>query len=362
MEGFGRTKRKYNLTSYYKSGALSLGALLFGVSQILRFIQLFRDAAARKAANQAPPENYTAAGITWAALVIVLIAFVCVLLMRNRKGRLRMQKSRAYLLLSILLTLWGLYYFVTFIIEMVRNSELTLLFDIAAIGAGVIAPVLLLQIADVTGEMVDDMTLLICGIGGTVLSLVSLAVLIILRKGYANAQLLLVTEMMFRVAMALCGLAALLKAIKIRNSYPVTVEETPPRRERAREPAPKPREREDAPFTLRFDNVLETYGKPENRPKARAKRQVDSLLSFANEDYVDETPTRTVRESGETGRAPRPAPAPTWDTGRVIVQGGTGRIPTQDPGYAPSERQTCPYCGKRMPVGFPNCPRCGKDM
>lgn len=360
MEGFDRTKKKYHLASYYKSGALSFGALLFCASQVLRFIQLFRDAAARKAANQAPPENYTAAGITWAALIIVLIAFVCVLLLRNRKGVMRMKKSRAYLLLSVLLTLWGLYYFVTFIIEMIRNSELTLLFDIVAVGAGVIAPVLLLQTADITGDMVDDMTLLICGIGGSVLSLVSLVVLIILRKGYANAQLLLATEMMFRVAMTLCSLAALLKAIRIRNSYPVTVEEPPARRER--EPAPKPRGNEEAPLTLRFDNVLETYGKPENRPKARAKQHVESLLSFAEEDFLDETPARPTGVSGATSRTPRPAPAPTWDTGRVIVQGGTGRIPTQDPGYAPSERQTCPYCGKRMPVGFPNCPRCGRDM
>ena len=51
-----------------------------------------------------------------------------------------------------------------------------------------------------------------------------------------------------------------------------------------------------------------------------------------------------------------------WQTGRIIVQGGTGRIPMQDPGNVPAERQTCPDCGKRMPMGFPNCPRCGRSM
>lgn len=360
MEGYGRAKRKYNLTSYYKSGVLSLGTLLFCVSQILRFIQLFRDAAARKAANQAPPENYTAAGIVWTALLIVVIGAICLLLQLNRKNRLRMPKRRAYLMLSALVALWGLYHFITLVTEMIRNSELTLLFDIAAIAAGVLVPVALLQISDITEDMADDVALLICGAGGMALSAVSLIVLIILRESYANSKLLLVTEILFRTALLLVSLAALMKAILLRNSYPIAAKASPSReREPARAPVQRKRT-EDEPFTLRLDGIQEAFPKQAERAKVTAKRHVDSLLSYASEDFEDETPARSDRrERIGTSRAVQ---QPTWDTGRIIVQGGTGRIPTQDPGMAPTERQTCPYCGKRMPSGFPNCPRCGRDM
>ncbi len=365
MEGYGRTKRKLHLTSFYKSGVLSLGALLFCISQVLRFIQLFRDAAARKAANQAPPENYTAAGITWAALLIIVIAGICFLLLRNRNNRLRMPRRRAHMLLSALVSLWGLYYFVSLTVEMIRNSELTLLFDIAAIAAGVIAPVVLLQLWDITGDLADDVALMICGIGGMALSAISLVVLIILRQGYANAQLLLVTEFMFRIALVLVSLAALIKAIQLRNSYPITQElpaqRPEPERERERTPARRKRA-EDEPFTLHLDGVQESFPKHAERAKAQARQHVDSLLQYASQDFDDEEPAGAAKRERERVGTSRAMQAASWDTGRIIVQGGTGRISTQDPGMVPSERQTCPYCGKRMPMGFPNCPRCGRDM
>ena len=353
MDRYATAKRRGYAGSYYRSGALFFGALLFSLSQLLGFIQLFRDAAARKSANQRPPEDFTAGGITRYAIVLAVVLLVTFLVWRYRKGRLRMRKQSALLLTALLLTAWSVYE----IVQFVSDLELTQLLPAFGVAVGVAAPVVLLAVSDIRAERPNDAALLILGVVGMLLAAGAFAVLLLLRAGYEGSQTRLTSELMLRGGMALFSFAALQKALQLRDTYPAVTRETPAvkRREAPDEP-PRRREREDAP-PRRAETAQEVTARMKI-PREALREETRSLRLFAEEGFDDEdsAPAPYAR-AGHAFNV-----TPTWDTGRIIVQGGTGRLPTQDPGRVPSERQTCPDCGKRMPLGFPNCPRCGRSM
>lgn len=333
---------------------MSFGALLFLVSLALQLIQLFEEASARSAANQAPPESFTPANIAWRAAVIAVLLLLCILLNRFQHGRLHMGRSRFYALCGLLTVFLGGVRFVDAFLEILIYPEFINVLDCLSIAVCVIAPVLMLLVADWNNVPPDDNVLLFLGIGGIGFSVIStLTISIVLRAGYTLWRL--VPELLFRAGLILYGVAALQKAFALRASYPlVSVDEPAPRRIQRR-PA------SDEPFALQLDG--------EQAPRqshATPRAQYDAHPTART--HADETLRTRAQDEGLDARADAarssqpPRSQALWQTGRVIVSGGTGRIPTQDPGSVPSERQTCPYCGKRMPAGFPNCPRCGRDM
>lgn len=214
-------RRRYASASYLKSGTTYYGVLLFLLAQICRFIQLFQDAAARKTAGYAPPEDYTAGGIVGKALVILLILCIFILLLRQRQGKTRMPRGNLYLLLNFLLLVWGVIFFVADIVDIIVYPEFILLVDGLCIAVALIAPPVILQLADRSRIDPDDMLLLFLGIGGVGLAIISIIIVaVVLRKSYTFWHL--VPELFFRTGCGLMGVSALMKAIRLRNSLPLT--------------------------------------------------------------------------------------------------------------------------------------------
>ncbi len=349
---------------------------MFLGSQTLRFVQLLEDAGARSAAGQAPPEDFTVGGIIWRTLMIGLLAAVCVLLGRHQSGTLRLGRTRLYLLSGLMLILWATIFFIDTTIEIFIYPEFILILDCLAVGVCVIAPIAMLVLADLNRLPPDDNILLFLGIGGIGFSIISILIIaVVLRASYTLWRL--VPELLFRLGLTLFGVGTLQKALKLRASYPLV---TPVRQQREEPPRkPRKRAREEKPFSLQLDGEDayddgRQYTSRTPRPQTNYDdgRQYTSRTPRPQTDYDDgrQYTSRTPRpqtgyDDGRqyTSRTPRPqTDQAMWQTGRIIVQGGTGRIPTQDPGSVPAERQTCPDCGKRMPLGFPNCPRCGRGM
>lgn len=375
MEEAYQPRRKRYAASYFKSRAVLFGALSSLFALALQLIQLFEEASKRSAANQAPPEAFTASGITWRALFIAMMLLTCILLARFRNGKTRMGRGRFCVLLGFLLVVFGAIRFVSIFLEILVYPEFINILDCLAVGASVLAPVIILELADLNGVPPDDTVLLFLALGGIGFSIIStLIISIVLRESYTMWRL--VPELLLRAGLILFGVGALLKALALRAAYPLSAPvepEAPKRRSRARE--------EDA-FSLRLDEELrETqrdYTARTPRPEVGYddERRYTVRTARPAEPYggADGASEQRPRRAPDAKAANDPVNRPAvnypggysnealWQTGRIIVQGGTGRIPTRDPGTVPSQRQTCPYCGKRMPLGFPNCPRCGRDM
>jgi hypothetical protein len=232
MEQGYKRRRRYVSASYIKSGTVYYGVLLFLVSQGLWLIQLFQNAAERKAAGQAPPENYTPLGIAFQAFLLLFIGALFLLLIRQRTGKTHMPRGNLYLLCNFLIFVWGVIFLISDIVDIFIYPEFILLVDALVIGSTLIAPPLILQFADRSRIDPDDMLLLILGIGGIGLSVISILIIaVILGKSYTVWHL--VPELCFRGGCVLFGVSTLFKAIRIRNSLPISQPVSPDRPEYA---------------------------------------------------------------------------------------------------------------------------------
>ncbi len=387
-------RRNYS-ASFFKSRAVLFGSVLLLTSQLFHFFQLLEEAGMRSEAGQAPPEDYTVMGIVARVVRIALLVASCILLSRHQSGKSRMRRNRLYLLVGTLLVLWAGIFFVSTVLDIFVYPEFILILDCLSIAACLIAPIVILLVHDFNGLPPDDTILLFLGIGGIGFSIISLVIIgVVLRASYTFWRL--VPELLLRIGQGFFGIATLQKALRIRKSYPLVTTAEPERKPPVKKPTSRPKKEEG--FTLHLEeDVQYTSRIPRPDPMAgqgganqsTGRTPMPNAPQYGNPQHTSRTPrpNSVAGQNGigqSTGRVPRPdlsqgrsprsggqSPPETprlerepdaWQTGRIIIQGGTGRIPTKDPGTVPSQRQTCPYCGKRMPLGFPNCPRCGRNM
>ena len=292
------------------------------------------------------------------------------------------------------MVLWAGIFFISTFLDILVYPEFILILDCLSIVVCVLAPIVILLVHDLNGLPPDDNILLLLGFGGIGFSVISLVIIgVVLRASYTFWRL--VPELLLRAGQMLFGIATLQKALRIRRSYPLATPVEPEKKRVVKKAQPP--SRQEAGFALHLEEGVR-YTSRTPRPAEYADRQypgsaprsdaiaggyptgghtgrVPDPEAQAGERYgtrqeTARTPRPDTLQSGRperdlqnTARTPRLEREPdAWQTGRIIIQGGTGRIPTRDPGTVPAQRQTCPYCGKRMPLGFPNCPRCGRDM
>jgi hypothetical protein len=107
MELPAKPKKLYQSASYVTSNAVFYGTLLFFVSRVFGFLQLFIDAYNRKKLGQAPPENFTVLGIIGSILVLGVITGAFLLLVQYRQKKLHLRRGNFYLLLNVLFCCMG---------------------------------------------------------------------------------------------------------------------------------------------------------------------------------------------------------------------------------------------------------------
>ncbi len=244
MERPAKSKKLYQSASYVTSNAVFYGTLLFFVSRVFGFLQLFIDAYNRKQLGQAPPENFTVLGIIGSILVLGVITGAFLLLVQYRQKKLHLRRGNFYLLLNVLFALWGVIQAISYLYEMILFFEFVYLLDFLTLLAALALPSVLLQLSDRKQEPAQERILLYAGIGSTALSVIAtLIVALVLRKSYTAFQL--VRELMFRGGIILFGVAVLQKAIKLR-SEPLPAYAPKPE---AKKPAPKKTVLKDPVYT-----------------------------------------------------------------------------------------------------------------
>lgn len=335
MERPAKSKKLYQSASYVTSNAVFYGTLLFFVSRVFGFIQLFIDAYNRKKLGQAPPENFTVLGIIGSILVLGVITGAFLLLVQYRQKKLHLRRGNFYLLLNVLFALWGVIQAISYLYEMILFFEFVYLLDFLTLLAALALPSVLLQLSDRKQEPAQERILLYAGISSTALSVIAtLIVALVLRKSYTAFQL--VRELMFRGGIILFGVAVLQKAIKLR-SEPLPAYAPKPE---AKKPAPKKTVLKDPVYTPDKAGKIEC---PDCGKKMAAGTAIcprcgyDMNTPSLFEEDEEEVVAPPEEPIAEEPAAPEPeAPAP-----------------------EPVKSDLCPRCGKKIPEPLITCPRCG---
>jgi len=348
MEQRAKPRKQYQSAGYVTSGAVFYGTLLFFIARFFTFVQLFVDAYDRKQLNQAPPENFTFFGILGSLLVLCVIAWTFILLLRYRRRLTRLRRGNLYLLLNVLFVAWGAIQAIGNFIEMVSFFEFVYLLDFITLVAALIIPPVLLQIADRMQEPARDTELLISAIAATALAVVAaLIVSLVLRESYTTMQL--VRELMFRAGIILFGVAALQKALKLR-SEPIAY--TP----KAPKPKPEPKVKEPKTKAQKPDKRgriecpdcgKKVYPGTERCPRCGFDMNTPSLFDDDEDDGEEE-----LAED-----LPDEAEAPVEEEAEATPEEETPE-PEPEP-QKPTHIDTCPRCGKNIPVFLTTCPHCG---
>lgn len=335
MERPAKPKKLYQSASYVTSNAVFYGTLLFFVSRVFGFIQLFVDAYNRKKAGQAPPENFTVLGIIGSILVLGVITGAFLLLVQYRQKKLRLRKGNFFLLLNVLFALWGVIQAISYLVEMIVFFEFVYLLDFLTLIGALALPSVLLQLSDRRQEPVQEQILLYAGIISTALSVIAtLIVALRLRMSYTAFQLM--RELMFRGGIILFGAAGLQKAIKLR-SEPLPAYAPKPE---AKKPAPKKTVLKEPVYTPDKSGKIEC-------PDCGKKMAVGTAVcprcgydmntpSLFEEDEEEIIAPPDEPEAEETAAQEPEAPAP-----------------------EPVKSDLCPRCGKKIPEPLITCPRCG---
>ncbi len=335
MERPAKSKKLYQSASYVTSNAVFYGTLLFFVSRVFGFLQLFIDAYNRKQLGQAPPENFTVLGIIGFILVLGVITGAFLLLVQYRQKKLHLRRGNFYLLLNVLFALWGVIQAISYLYEMILFFEFVYLLDFLTLLAALALPSVLLQLSDRKQEPAQERILLYAGIGSTALSVIAtLIVAIVLRKSYTAFQL--VRELMFRGGIILFGVAVLQKAIKLR-SEPLPAYAPKPE---AKKPAPKKTVLRDPVYTPDKSGKIEC---PDCGKKMAAGTAICPRCGYdMNTPSLFEEDEEEVAAPLEEPIAEEPAtPEP--------------EAPTPEP----VKSDLCPRCGKKIPEPLITCPRCG---
>lgn len=335
MERPAKTKKLYQSASYVTSNAVFYGMLLFFVSRVFGFLQLFIDAYNRKKLGQAPPENFTVLGIIGSILVLGVITGAFLLLVQYRQKKLRLRKGNFFLLLNVLFVVWGVIQAINYLVEMILFFEFVYLLDFLTLLGALALPSVLLQLSDRKQEPVQEQILLYAGIGSTALSVIAtLIVALVLRKSYTAFQL--VRELMFRGGIILFGVAVLQKAIKLR-SEPLPAYTPKPE---AKKPAPKKTVLRDPVYTPDKSGKIEC-------PDCGKKVAVGTAIC-PRCGYDMNTPSLFEEDEEEIITPPEEP-----EEEEVFVP------EPEEPAPEPVKSDLCPRCGKKIPEPLVTCPRCG---
>lgn len=365
MEQPRRKGRRFCSASYLNNDAVFWGTLLFVFAKVISFIQFFQEVADREKQNLAPPENYTVAGIVGMSLVILLSVVLFILLMRLRQGKLRMRAGLRYLLLNFLIVVWGLIRAIGDIADLFVFPELILILDLLAVIVAIIAPPVMLQLADIQRFPPDETLMLILGAGGLGFSAISIVIVaVILRDSYTFARL--IPELAFRGGMVLYGLATLMKALQLRRELPIA---HPVRREDDPygEPAPLFRENE-------YDALYQPPVRPSAAPRdgGYSPYREPVLSQSYREQLLQQARMQQPAPPPPEEPAPRPrrraadyeVPQSVYGTGSA-ARSARSRSAYERPIVESTynvQRKTCSACGMRVPVMLATCPRCGEDV
>lgn len=379
-----KKRKKFYQADFLKRPALQIASLLFLAFQVVRLIRLFSDAIQYKKINQVTPEGFTLPAVAGALILIGLTAWLFLILLRQRRGISVLRRGNRFLLLDLLLSVYGLIRAIQQLVRFFQNFELLFLIDVLAIAGGLIAPAVILFLADRQRIPPGDVLLLIVGAGTMGLSLLGFIMLAIsIGKDYTVAHAL--PELAFRAALLLAGLATLRTALKLHAELPIDMPLP-----KAKPEKPKPEKKKRELHLKLFDNLP---GYDDEEP------ELALFDEEPEEDYDEPLAEEDFAEDGEPAYEPEPAAAraPVDDDGRtaclncgrrfpaylgVCPYCGTGldgsppprrAKPAPEPVPAPARaprprtdaddgRITCPDCGKRFPSYLGVCPRCGRDM
>ncbi len=331
-----KKRKKFYQSDFLTRPALRLAALLFLVFQAVKLVRLFSDAISYKKINQVTPEDFTMAAVTGAILMIGLAAWIFVILTRQHKGLCQIRRGNRFLLLDLLLAVYGFVRVIAQVVLFFQNFEILFLSDVLAIAGGLIAPPLILFLADRQRIPPGDLLLMILGAGTMGLSLLSfIMVAISIGKDYTVLHAL--PELAFRLGLLLAGLAALRTALKLRAELPIDTPLVTPKAEKAPKASRKLRPRLNL-----FDNLP---GYDDEEP------EISLFDDGAPEDEAyepdEDVPEASAPEEEEPDEYVSAAPAP-----RPAVQ-----TPVDERG-----RAVCLGCGRRFPAYLGVCPHCGLDM
>ncbi len=315
------------------------GTFLFVCYRVLRLISLFVDAAARKEANQAPPEQYTLWGVVGILLVLGVILWAFILLLRFRRGKTRMRSGNFYLLLNLLFVVWGVIHAVQYLTEMLTFFEFVYLLDFLTLIGAVALPCAFLQIADRRKRLPNENVLLISGGGASAFSIIAfLIVVLVLRKSYTTLQL--IPELAFRAALILFALTTLKVGVQLRMDAPFIEPEEPayssPARTNAR--VTEKDERRSCPDCGKRVPLSESVC-----PRCGCPMDAPSLF-----DDDEDAPAKSSA-----------APAKAAPRETVKPKQSVPSKPAPTIARASDGTPLCPRCGKRIPGGLSTCPRCG---
>ncbi len=298
MPGRRKPKRKYMSASFLKSRTTLYGALLFFIAQILDFIMQLVHASERARAGKPLPENFTGLGISWEVFLIFFAGAIALLIWRLYSGRSRMRRGNLYLLINVLLCIWGVILAARSIGE-IELFDLILVLDAMTYVTALIIPCVLLQLSDRTRLVPEEWKLLVPAV--VTILFVGLSVfssIVIIRASSAAGDYSIwldLSHLLQRAAVALFAVSGILKAVRIHRTY--------------------------APGVSKLTEVEEAYW--------------DRVTTA----HIGKT-TRTEEDPGilpETGEE---------EQGDISEESMT----------------ECPSCGKMIPESLDRCPYCGTEL
>ena len=313
-------RKKFYQADFLTRLGLLIASALFLVFQVVKLIRLFSDAIQYKKANGIAPETFSLLAVTGSLLMVGITAWLFLLFFRQQREISRIRPGNRFLLMDALLALYGLIRAIVQLVLYFQNFEILFLLDVLSLVGGLIAPAVILFLADRSRIPPGDVLLLIVGVGTAGFAVLSfIMVAISIGKDYTVLHAL--PELACRLAVLFMGIAALRTALKLRADMPLAI---PVQEEAKPEKQAKEKEKTRRGIHLPFMDALPGYEDEE-----------PEISLFGDEDE---------EEAAEAG-APEPPRKP---------------LTVPVPGAAPADgRLRCPDCGKRFPAYLGVCPRCG---
>ena len=352
--------------SFLKSRTTLYGALLFFIAQILDFIMQLVHASERTRAGKPLPENFTGLGISWEVFLIIFAGAIALLIWRLYSGRSRMRRGNLYLLINVLLCIWGVILAARSIGE-IELFDLILVLDAMTYVTALIIPCVLLQLSDRT-RMVPEEWKLLLPAAVTVLfvglSVFSSVLIIRASSAAGNYSIWLdMPHLLQRAAVALFAVSGILKAVRIHRTYSPGVS--------------KLTEVEEA----YWDRVTTAHIGKTARPEEDSgilPETVEEKQGDISEEYMTECPSCGKMISESLDRCPYCGTelfsAASISALLEKTSGRAARDADQAAEEEPEEQQhdpeelpegpitECPGCGRMISESQDRCPYCGAEL
>ena len=354
--------------SFLKSRTTLYGALLFFIAQILDFIMQLVHASERTRAGKPLPENFTGLGISWEVFLIIFAGAIALLIWRLYSGRSRMRRGNLYLLINVLLCIWGVILAARSIGE-IELFDLILVLDAMTYVTALIIPCVLLQLSDRTRLVPEEWKLLVPAAVTVLfvgLSVFSSVLIIRASSAAGNYSIWLdMPHLLQRAAVALFAVSGILKAVRIHRTYSPGVS--------------KLTEVEEA----YWDRVTTAHIGKTARPEEDSgilPETVEEKQGDISEESMTECPScgKMISESldrcpycgTELFSAASISAMLEKTAGRTAGQGAS-EIPEDDSAPGEQEDMTelpdglmteCPSCGKMISDSLDRCPHCGAEL